>query len=721
MATQQAKATEERGYTPTKIPGVIRVGNQYIKDPSYPPPQAQQTAPKRPAYKPILDKMTDTSPRPQLGLVPGYNPFTRQNTLGDVEGLDHVQGYAKGGLVGDYQGGYDAANQQFLKNGPLTDFHPVDEAMRLGDKAAKYLKETSNARANAISQGLQKPSATLEAIGNTGTAPVTMAKGIPVAVGNVLGKKAYAKDYQKGGEVKGPGTSTSDSIPAKLSKGEVVIPANVVRHFGLGMFKKMIAAVPPQLGAKTQVKEGVINAAAGVNYQDIIDKTTGVKGQANYKPYRPMSNEASNFTQSTQGQNYNTVEGKPGPVYSEATPKTFGGAGQGLLTTQIAQQVQGNPLVQGNMQSAQSNLENQFGRKLPALPGTMNAQTENAPQHFADYSNALGANANPTKPGESVDAWTGAPRPPKQAPATTPAAQAAAPAPEATGQEANASPTASINQSQQPYQLAGGRGNGKLNPQQGAPVNTMDFTTSPTEANPKGGFGSVQFKDGRKLSNASQDYLGGVLARNADPGFQARLAEQAKIVDDRYAWKNQQQDKERQQGQQDYLMNQIQQANARLASGDLGGKHAAANILANATSQLNAMRGDQQQAGQFNQNMAWNRENATNQGAIEGSKQKQQMDIEKMKLGADAFGTRGGGYDPNTGQIAPSIVYSKKTGLDVGKDQPQDEDIAPEEYQSPSVKLAAKQAYEYAKANPDEQLPPRIKALVAAYLKNQNK
>ena len=41
-------------------------------------------------------------------------------------------------------------------------------------------------------------------------------------------------DLQGGGASNGPGTGTSDSIPAKLSDGEFVMTANAVKNFGGG-------------------------------------------------------------------------------------------------------------------------------------------------------------------------------------------------------------------------------------------------------------------------------------------------------------------------------------------------------------------------------------------------------------------------------------------------------------------------------------------------------
>lgn len=48
-----------------------------------------------------------------------------------------------------------------------------------------------------------------------------------------------------GGYVSGPGTSTSDSIPARLSDGEYVINARAVRMFGRGMFESLNRGMLP--------------------------------------------------------------------------------------------------------------------------------------------------------------------------------------------------------------------------------------------------------------------------------------------------------------------------------------------------------------------------------------------------------------------------------------------------------------------------------------------
>lgn len=251
--------------------------------------------------------------------------------------------------------------------------------------------------------------------------------------------------YAKGTPfVKGKGTETSDSIPAKLSKGEAVLPASVVKHYGKSFVKKLIDSVPADKGAVTKVKDGVIHAAAGIDPDalDRINNTTGVNrtvrpsiplpaDQANAQiaakqaasipevvttdpvkipqgkvaeainnttgvnrppSSRPMSKEAADFTAEINRKpnlpnDYVTPESSI-PNYQASSPKTFGGAALGLVSNDIARQVQGNDLVQEGYTSAKSNLEQQFGKKLPALPGQMTSGTESTiealPSRLAD-------------------------------------------------------------------------------------------------------------------------------------------------------------------------------------------------------------------------------------------------------------------------------------------------------------------------------------------------
>jgi hypothetical protein len=70
-----------------------------------------------------------------------------------------------------------------------------------------------------------------------------------IAAGAAL-KSVATKKLATGGFVSGPGTETSDSIPAMLSDGEFVIKASTVKRYGKGFFDRL--------------NQGQLNVADGV-------------------------------------------------------------------------------------------------------------------------------------------------------------------------------------------------------------------------------------------------------------------------------------------------------------------------------------------------------------------------------------------------------------------------------------------------------------------------
>ena len=51
-----------------------------------------------------------------------------------------------------------------------------------------------------------------------------------------------ASQYARDGQIRGPGTATSDSIDAKLSAGEFVLPADTVRKVGAKKLRDLVTA-----------------------------------------------------------------------------------------------------------------------------------------------------------------------------------------------------------------------------------------------------------------------------------------------------------------------------------------------------------------------------------------------------------------------------------------------------------------------------------------------
>ena len=69
--------------------------------------------------------------------------------------------------------------------------------------------------------------------------------------------KLVATEFTEDGEVEGPGTGTSDSIPALLSDGEFVFTAKAVKNIGVDKLRKMMkqAEESYDAGISSQVEE----------------------------------------------------------------------------------------------------------------------------------------------------------------------------------------------------------------------------------------------------------------------------------------------------------------------------------------------------------------------------------------------------------------------------------------------------------------------------------
>ena len=69
--------------------------------------------------------------------------------------------------------------------------------------------------------------------------PVLAVAAMIAMVAAVKGLLGNVKQFAAGGLVNGPGTSTSDSIPARLSAGEYVVKASAVKRLGVGLLNAL--------------------------------------------------------------------------------------------------------------------------------------------------------------------------------------------------------------------------------------------------------------------------------------------------------------------------------------------------------------------------------------------------------------------------------------------------------------------------------------------------
>ena len=83
---------------------------------------------------------------------------------------------------------------------------------------------------------------------------------------NIIPKMLVAtggtKEFTGEGEVEGPGTGTSDSVPAMLSDGEFVITAKAVKQIGVDKLRKMMKKAEDDYDKDMNIQEEGINLAS---------------------------------------------------------------------------------------------------------------------------------------------------------------------------------------------------------------------------------------------------------------------------------------------------------------------------------------------------------------------------------------------------------------------------------------------------------------------------
>lgn len=118
------------------------------------------------------------------------------------------------------------------------------------------LNAYASAAAVPVTGYLAAPGAASAAITTTGTMAATVASLMSSAVG-----------FKTGGYVSGPGSSTSDSIPARLSNGEYVINAAATRMLGTDVLDQLNKGQMPMLASGGFVGT---NSASGGNFNTNI-------------------------------------------------------------------------------------------------------------------------------------------------------------------------------------------------------------------------------------------------------------------------------------------------------------------------------------------------------------------------------------------------------------------------------------------------------------------
>lgn len=147
------------------------------------------------------------------------------NAVGVGKGLTTTATTAASGATGGYS---NASNMQLGANNSYN--QGASNALNFSNSGVNALGSAGNqygAISNYGQRNYETQSKQMSSMLNAG-AMFLAADGTP---GGVQDPK---------GLLRGPGTETSDSIPAMLSKGEYVIPADVVRRKGIDFFDKLL-------------------------------------------------------------------------------------------------------------------------------------------------------------------------------------------------------------------------------------------------------------------------------------------------------------------------------------------------------------------------------------------------------------------------------------------------------------------------------------------------
>jgi hypothetical protein len=166
-----------------------------------------------------------------------------------------------------------------------TIFHGIQVAVRL---AAHVGSEIAMTAVSLVQSALRRVAAFLEAQPYIFLAAVKAATAVadipyvgpilaPLAAAAVFAALEAMALFSEGGLVTGPGTGTSDSIPARLSAGEFVIPAKRVAQFGLPFLEglrngalraqDLAGAIAPRMPTSQPVSGGNGNGGGTVNVQ----------------------------------------------------------------------------------------------------------------------------------------------------------------------------------------------------------------------------------------------------------------------------------------------------------------------------------------------------------------------------------------------------------------------------------------------------------------------
>lgn len=141
-------------------------------------------------------------------------------------------------------------------------------------------EELGKAFADGLSTGVEKTTEELVAGIKKGLEQINQLLGFNIAVTPVNTPQG---SFATGGHVKGPGTSTSDSITARLSNNEFVMQAKAVQKYGTGLFHDLNSLsfnALPKFATGGLVQTRISTPSTSIeNSRDVVDLNFNIGGQ----------------------------------------------------------------------------------------------------------------------------------------------------------------------------------------------------------------------------------------------------------------------------------------------------------------------------------------------------------------------------------------------------------------------------------------------------------
>lgn len=229
---------------------------------------------------------------------------------------------------------------------------------------------------------------------------------------NVTPQNPAGIQFVHGGAVRGTGTGTSDSIPARLSRGEYVLPADTVRHVGVGKLDALRSATHTPAAPRGGLRQGFANGGiAGLDVEELSPETIHVAPNGTAVPQMQAPGN-SNVGAGLRGGGAGSAEAQAFQASRAAAPAAEGIAGvagkaakASVLDTDVGAALRsGAGALRSGVGKA---ITGTAGRAfLPAAATFSAAKSYNTPTE--QYSNRLGDGAPESFGGELKQRGVGA-------------------------------------------------------------------------------------------------------------------------------------------------------------------------------------------------------------------------------------------------------------------------------------------------------------------------